>query len=173
MTLGVLSPYRRQGLASMLVKHVIKEAEASLAEVAAGAEKEEKKDDAAVTSKKVKVNGVSKEKEDDKEKEEKKEENEVEVVKPRARVESLYLHVQVSNGEARRFWEKNGFQVTVRCVSLSLSFLAFVPPPAAPPAFELGSHLLLGPSQATIQNYYRKIEPRDAWVLERKIVASA
>jgi hypothetical protein len=25
--------------------------------------------------------------------------------------------------------------------------------------------------QGTVPNYYRKIEPRDAWVLERKIVA--
>jgi N-alpha-acetyltransferase 50 len=102
MTLGVLSPYRRQGLASKLVQHVIHEAEASLAPAPAVVAAEEP------ASKKAK----GEEKDKDAAKEKKKEEKE-EVVKPRARIESLYLHVQVSNDEAKRFWEKHGFEVTV------------------------------------------------------------
>ena len=33
---------------------------------------------------------------------------------PKPVIASLYLHVQVSNDDARRFWEKNGFKVVVR-----------------------------------------------------------
>jgi hypothetical protein len=32
---------------------------------------------------------------------------------PRPVIESLYLHVQVGNDEAKAFWEKHGFVVTV------------------------------------------------------------
>ncbi|ORY84135.1 hypothetical protein BCR35DRAFT_303206 [Leucosporidium creatinivorum] len=99
MTLGVLSPYRRQGLASKLVQHVIQEAEASLALAPAPVAAEEP------ASKKTKG--------EEKDAKEKKKEEKEEVSKPRARVESLYLHVQVSNDEAKRFWEKHGFEVTV------------------------------------------------------------
>jgi len=45
---------------------------------------------------------------------------------------SLYMHVQTSNTDARRFYERHGF-------------------------IEVGK----------IDDYYKKIEPHDAWVLER------
>jgi len=47
------------------------------------------------------------------------------------RISTIYLHVQVSNLAARRFYERHGFQ-------------------------ECG----------TAKDYYKKIEPRDAWILE-------
>lgn len=31
-------------------------------------------------------------------------------------IESLYLHVQVGNDDARAFWEKHGFEVVVSTV---------------------------------------------------------
>lgn len=118
MTLGVLSPYRRQGLATKLVQHVIAEAEASHLPPAAVEPKP-----AAATKEETPASKKAKP-------EEKVAEKVAEVVKPRARVESLYLHVQVSNDEARAFWEKHGFQVTVRVrvrrlfVSSPLTFIA-------------------------------------------------
>lgn len=88
MTLGVLAPYRRQGLATKLVQKVISAAEAThrppIAEVYSIKEK-------AGTIKKKPAADVSK-----------------------AVVTELYLHVQVSNDEARTFWEGNGFKMTVR-----------------------------------------------------------
>ncbi|KPV75019.1 uncharacterized protein RHOBADRAFT_15208, partial [Rhodotorula graminis WP1] len=83
MTLGVLVPYRHQGLGSKLIHHVLTSAAAT---------------------------------------------------HPRPKVDSVYLHVQVGNDDARRFWEKWGFQV-----------------------------------KDTVADYYRKIEPRDAWLLERTV----
>lgn len=52
------------------------------------------------------------------------------------RITHIYLHVQVSNTDARRFYEKHGFKVV-----------------------------------RGIDGYYKKIEPRNAWVLEREISA--
>jgi ribosomal protein S18 acetylase RimI-like enzyme len=49
-------------------------------------------------------------------------------------ISHIYLHVQVSNGEAKRFYERHGFE-------------------------EISVH----------ENYYKKIQPRDAWVLQRAI----
>ena len=46
----------------------------------------------------------------------------------------IYLHVQVSNHDAKRFYERHGFK-------------------------ELRVH----------SDYYRKLQPRDAWVLEKSI----
>lgn len=46
----------------------------------------------------------------------------------------IYLHVQVSNEDAKRFYEQHGFK-------------------------EVGIH----------ENYYKKITPRDAWILERRL----
>jgi N-alpha-acetyltransferase 50 len=53
-----------------------------------------------------------------------------EQAKPRPR--RIHLHVQVSNTEAKRFYERHGFK-------------------------EAG----------VITNYYKKIEPHDAWILEK------
>jgi ribosomal protein S18 acetylase RimI-like enzyme len=50
------------------------------------------------------------------------------------KISHIYLHVQISNGEAKRFYERHGFE-------------------------EIGVH----------ENYYKKIQPRDAWVLERAV----
>jgi len=50
------------------------------------------------------------------------------------KINHIYLHVQTSNGEAKRFYERHGFK-------------------------EIGVH----------ENYYKKIQPRDAWVLQRAI----
>jgi len=44
----------------------------------------------------------------------------------------IYLHVQISNHDAKRFYERHGFQ-------------------------EVGIH----------KDYYKRIEPRDAWILEK------
>jgi N-alpha-acetyltransferase 50 len=52
------------------------------------------------------------------------------------KISKIYLHVQISNMDAKRFYEKHGFK-------------------------EVGIH----------QGYYKKIEPHDAWILERTIVA--
>jgi ribosomal protein S18 acetylase RimI-like enzyme len=50
------------------------------------------------------------------------------------RITHIYLHVQVSNADARRFYERHGFQLV-----------------------------------REIEGYYKKIEPRNAWLLEREI----
>ncbi|KDQ53464.1 hypothetical protein JAAARDRAFT_161507 [Jaapia argillacea MUCL 33604] len=51
---------------------------------------------------------------------------------------SIYLHVQVGNDAAKRFYERHGFT-------------------------EVARH----------ENYYKKIEPRDAWILERVFTHTA
>jgi len=45
---------------------------------------------------------------------------------------SVYMHVQTSNTDARRFYERHGFK-------------------------EVGK----------VDDYYKKLEPHDAWILER------
>ncbi|KAG1716412.1 hypothetical protein ID866_764 [Astraeus odoratus] len=50
------------------------------------------------------------------------------------KINRIFLHVQVSNEDAKRFYERHGFK-------------------------EVGIH----------ENYYKKITPRDAWILERQI----
>jgi len=54
-------------------------------------------------------------KKDDKKKEDDEEEEET----ARPKVDSVYLHVQVGNDDARKFWETWGFQVKVRPLLLS------------------------------------------------------
>ncbi len=51
---------------------------------------------------------------------------------PKPKINKIYLHVQVSNTDAKRFYERHGFQ-------------------------EVTIH----------KDYYKKIEPRDAWVFEK------
>ncbi|KAG6920280.1 hypothetical protein DXG01_005049 [Tephrocybe rancida] len=48
------------------------------------------------------------------------------------KINKIYLHVQVSNHEAKKFYERHGFK-------------------------EVGIH----------ENYYKKIAPHDAWILEK------
>ncbi|KAF9521536.1 acyl-CoA N-acyltransferase [Crepidotus variabilis] len=50
------------------------------------------------------------------------------------KIDKIYLHVQTSNGDAKRFYERHGFK-------------------------EVGVH----------ENYYKKIEPHDAWILEKAL----
>ncbi|GAA6003691.1 GNAT family N-acetyltransferase [Rhodotorula paludigena] len=126
MTLGVLAPYRRQGLASKLIHHALTAAAAShvappRAPFAPAPPK------AAAVAK-----GKGKADEDEAAKKDDKADEKAEPAKPR--IESVYLHVQVGNDDARQFWERWGFEV-----------------------------------KETVSDYYRKIEPRDAWLLERKI----
>ncbi|KAK4048248.1 N-acetyltransferase 5 [Microbotryomycetes sp. JL221] len=146
MTLGVLSPYRRQGLASKLISHVIEQAQLS------HTQQQSQKQTTSTTSG---VNGTTngttstkKQKKDNNKKDNKDEDHDSNkqeaLVQPA--IESLYLHVQTSNDEAKAFWERHGFQVKAR----------------------RSVHSVVD----TIKNYYRKIEPRDAWLLERKITGS-
>ncbi|KIJ67944.1 hypothetical protein HYDPIDRAFT_107487 [Hydnomerulius pinastri MD-312] len=53
---------------------------------------------------------------------------------PKSKIKRIFLHVQISNTDAKKFYERHGFK-------------------------EVGVE----------QNYYKKIEPRDAWILERVI----
>lgn len=100
MTLGVLAPYRRLGIASKMIKHLLTFAgpgtELDLPEpalpaplskaVAAGSAKKDPKKETATGKK---------------DKEEKKTKKYL--------VESVYLHVQTTNDEAKDFYKKQGF----------------------------------------------------------------
>lgn len=83
MTLGVLAPYRRYGLGSMMLRHILDRCE---------------KD---------------------------------------GNLESVYLHVQISNEDAIKFYEKFGFSVVEKK-----------------------------------ENYYKRIEPADAFVLKKMLKKS-
>ncbi|SPO22644.1 related to N-alpha-acetyltransferase 50 [Ustilago trichophora] len=109
MTLGVLAPYRRLGIASALLQHV-------LDHVSPGKEIQIIDKDAPTPKPKKDKNGK---------------ETKPEPLKKSVKVESIYLHVQTSNDEARTFYEKFGFKVA-----------------------------------ETIDNYYRRIQPASAWVLQ-------
>ncbi|BGP40524.1 N-acetyltransferase 5 [Rhodotorula kratochvilovae] len=137
MTLGVLAPYRHQGLGSKLIHQALSSAAASHVPPPSAVTSSSSKPTPAPAPApaKGKKPAPPAKKDAGKEKEEKKEDEEVELPKPR--VESVYLHVQVGNDEGRRFWEKWGFEV-----------------------------------KETVPDYYRKIEPRDAWLLERRIEPS-
>ncbi|TRM69445.1 acyl-CoA N-acyltransferase [Schizophyllum amplum] len=54
------------------------------------------------------------------------------------KISKIFLHVQVNNEDARRFYEKHGFTET-----------------------------------GLQKDYYKKIEPHDAWILTREVDASA
>ncbi|EAU91495.1 N-acetyltransferase NAT13 [Coprinopsis cinerea okayama7 len=54
------------------------------------------------------------------------------------KIQKIYLHVQVSNEDAKRFYERHGFT-------------------------EVGIH----------KDYYKKISPPDAWVLEKRVTAES
>ncbi|KAN0061419.1 N-acetyltransferase 5 [Thecaphora frezii] len=109
MTLGVLAPYRRLGIATALIQHVIKAA-------TPGSSVQLVDKQAPVPVPKKDKNGKQ---------------IKPDPVKVEKKVSLIYLHVQTSNQEARTFYEKLGFKVT-----------------------------------QTIENYYRRIQPASAWVLE-------
>ncbi|KAG9005983.1 hypothetical protein FRB94_002147 [Tulasnella sp. JGI-2019a] len=54
------------------------------------------------------------------------------------KLDYFYMHVQTSNDEARRFYERHGFS-------------------------EVGR----------VDGYYKKLEPHDAWILEKKVTAES
>ncbi|EST06343.1 GNAT domain protein [Kalmanozyma brasiliensis GHG001] len=89
MTLGVLAPYRRLGIASALLQHV-------LDHVSPGKEIQIIDPETPVPKPKKDKNGK---------------EIKAELVKKTVKVDSIYLHVQTSNDEARVFYEKFGFKV--------------------------------------------------------------
>ncbi|GAA6050314.1 hypothetical protein JCM3770_002958 [Rhodotorula araucariae] len=148
MTLGVLAPYRHQGLGSKLIHHALATAATShvpppapatassspppVSKPAPALAKGKKPAATAAAKKDVAAVAAKEEKKKDAKKEDDADADEREPPKPR--IESVYLHVQVGNDDARRFWEKWGFEV-----------------------------------KETVPDYYRKITPRDAWLLERKI----
>jgi len=53
------------------------------------------------------------------------------------KIDKIYLHVQISNSDAKKFYERHGFQ-------------------------EAGIH----------KDYYKKIAPHDAWILEKAVSAA-
>lgn len=60
------------------------------------------------------------------------------VAHTKPKITAIYLHVQVSNDDAKKFYERHGFQQT-----------------------------------GLFENYYKKITPHDAWILQRDIEAKA
>jgi GNAT superfamily N-acetyltransferase len=102
-TLGVLAPYRRQGLATRLLKHILEQARASWTAAAvpptvpAPPSKDDKKKGTATKSLPAPTPSSP-------------------------RIVGLKVHVQTSNPDARTFWERQGFAVTQtleRCVGHS------------------------------------------------------
>lgn len=89
MTLGVLAPYRRLGIASALLQHVL---------------------DHAGPGKEIQI--IDKDAPSPKPKKDKNGKDYIpERTKKAVKVENIYLHVQTSNEEARVFYEKYGFAV--------------------------------------------------------------
>ena len=112
MTLGVLAPYRRLGLASKLIAHLLS--------VAGVGDTVDLVDPTAPAPTPVKGKDGKETKPDP--------------VTEQLVVESIYLHVQTGNDEAKAFYEKHGFKETKR-----------------------------------VEDYYRaNVEPRSAWLLERR-----
>lgn len=72
---------------------------------------------AAEASHRPPVAEVYKIKPSEKEADKKKQSEKAVLPPPRPVVESLYLHVQVSNTEATAFWLSHGFKITVRFLS--------------------------------------------------------
>ncbi|SCV72074.1 BQ2448_4768 [Microbotryum intermedium] len=154
MTLGILSPYRRQGLASKLLTSVLEAAEKSHRPIPPQPTFPSRTDSTSnhpPSSKKSRTSASSstpaksdKDKEEEEEaakKLKKKQENQLKEWQLQAQseiVDSAYVHVWKGNPEAKAFWEKHGFEMS-----------------------------------GEIKDYYRKIEPRDAWVLSKKIQPKA
>ncbi len=99
MSLGVLAPYRRLGIASHLLAHLV--------DVAKPGSKVTLADpDAPKPPPVVHAPGAS-----SADKKKKEAEAAAKIVRKEYEVEAIYLHVQTSNEEARLFYEKNGFKV--------------------------------------------------------------
>lgn len=104
-------PYRRQGLASKLISHVIEAATASHDKASDGNGTTASANKADTPSADKKQKKATDDKKADEAKDKKTEQANA---GPSPVIESMYLHVQTSNDEARRFWESHGFEVKVR-----------------------------------------------------------
>ncbi|CEH16520.1 Predicted N-acetyltransferase [Ceraceosorus bombacis] len=112
MTLGVLAPYRRLGIASELLRHLLTVAgvgtSVSLRDPNAPVPKAPSASTNSKSSNSNNANAASKSSKDSKTTSVKTEEPKRES----RTVKSLYLHVQTSNDEAKAFYESHGFQHT-------------------------------------------------------------
>lgn len=109
-TLGVLAPYRRQGLATKLLNHIIEQARSSWAVVTpdpAPAPIEDKKKKGAAAPAAPKTTAPT----------------------PPPRIVGLKVHVQTNNESARDFWMAQSFQLTEtidKCAALIRASVRFV-----------------------------------------------
>ncbi|KAJ8294333.1 N-alpha-acetyltransferase 50 [Rhodotorula toruloides] len=114
MTLGVLAPYRNQGLGSKLIHHVLTTAAESLAQPhpsPSSVTPPSKPSAPAAPAAKGKKAAPPPPQANGKKEADKKDEKAEEKEPPKPRVSSVYLHVHVANEEGRQFWEKWGFEV--------------------------------------------------------------
>lgn len=142
MTLGVLAPYRRLGLASRLLSHVLSAAEKTHVPP--------EPDPAAPATPAVaaETKGVEAGKKGGKkDKKVKSDATKPEASAPTATTAtpdpvpalgSAYVHVQVGNEDAKTFYAQKGFEV-----------------------------------EGEVEGYYKKVTPKGAWVIGRKIEAPA
>lgn len=145
MTLGILAPYRRHGLATKLLDHVIAEAlkTRTISRPRAPAPPEPTPTPVVIESKKTiqkgkKAMGQKTQTSETSKPVVSKETIEVEEEQIQLpRLTSVYVHVQFGNEEARAFYGAHGFEV-----------------------------------EGEVKDYYRKIEPRDAWVLSKALIQS-
>lgn len=113
MTLGVLAPYRRLGLAKSLLNHLLKVANPGTKislpltpeDLAEHERKEAEKSKSTNTTRKTN-NSIKSQEEEEKEKKKKKE-----IPKEDVEVKEIYLHVQVGNVEARSLYEGLGWKL--------------------------------------------------------------
>jgi ribosomal protein S18 acetylase RimI-like enzyme len=116
MTMGVLAPYRNRGVGSQSLQHIITAASSPTSSFTTSFLPDTT---TTSTSKSTKSKPQS---------------HNPPPLPASSKISKIYLHVQVSNVEAKKFYEKHGFK-------------------------EMGK----------VENYYKKIIPRDAWVLERDV----
>ncbi|KAA1063860.1 hypothetical protein PGT21_026877 [Puccinia graminis f. sp. tritici] len=145
MTLGVLAPYRQQGLATQLLNQVISAAqkthqtsqstsqangEGPTTTTASSTNNPESKK----TSQKGKKSTVTKQVESSESKANPNHEDGDEQPVKIPSISSAYVHVQFGNEDAKEFYLKRGFRV-----------------------------------DGEVSEYYRKIEPRGAWILVKEV----
>ncbi|KAG0147732.1 hypothetical protein CROQUDRAFT_670324 [Cronartium quercuum f. sp. fusiforme G11] len=144
MTLGVLAPYRRHGLATKLLNHVIQEAlKSQEAPPPPPPPKPEPTPAPSVETKKTLQKGkkTAGSKAQEATKQPSKEapppiEEEERTQLPK--LTSVYVHVQHGNEDAKAFYLRHGFEL-----------------------------------EGEVKDYYRKVEPRDAWIFSRRIIKSS
>ena len=139
-TLGVLAPYRRQGLATRLLHHVL---EASVAGVSIPVEK------STEAPKAVPKKGDAAKKP---------------TPAPPAKVKftSAYVHVQTSNESGREFWERNDFVVEQTIDQLSIISKHLMPTCSTSTSTAITQRLNRG-RHGSCQRIYRR---HDSWHLQ-------